>query len=123
MLPVQDRAKLSKEMVELCDGNHPRFMSEEETFFEYFVDEGNSEWIHWNTKVPTWEYPTSEEKPRFARLIIPTLDSVRLESLLGLVTSAGHCCVSACTVHRCTSEIMTGELAHNILVILEVATV
>ncbi len=34
--------------------------------------------------VPTWTYPKNEEKPKFAQLIIPTLDSVRFEKLLHL---------------------------------------
>jgi dynein heavy chain len=50
------------------------------------VEHDTGEWTHWRNVVPTWEYPSSEEKPKFARLIIPTLDSVRLENLLRLVT-------------------------------------
>jgi dynein heavy chain, axonemal len=42
------------------------------------------EWTHWAGQVPTWTYPAAEEKPKFAQLIIPTLDSVRLEKLLHL---------------------------------------
>lgn len=34
--------------------------------------------------MPTWTYPKAEEKPKFAQLIIPTLDSVRFEKLLQL---------------------------------------
>lgn len=41
-------------------------------------------WQHWKYQVPTWTYPKSEEKPKFAQLIIPTLDSVRFEKLLVL---------------------------------------
>jgi len=44
-----------------------------------------SEWNVWSDKVPDWEYPVAEEKPKFAQLVIPTLDSVRLE-----VEPAGH---------------------------------
>ena len=40
--------------------------------------------------MPAWEYPAAEEKPKFARLIIPTLDSVRLDRLLDLVTSVNE---------------------------------
>ena len=32
------------------------------------------EWMHWQTLVPNWEYPHNEEKPKFAQLLIPTLD-------------------------------------------------
>ena len=41
----------------------------------------------WESRVPEWLYPHDEETPKFAQLIIPTLDSVRLEALLGAVTS------------------------------------
>lgn len=34
--------------------------------------------------MPVWTYPKNEEKPKFAQLIIPTLDSVRFEKLLHL---------------------------------------
>lgn len=41
-------------------------------------------WQHWKHQVPTWTYPKKEERPKFAQLIIPTLDSVRFEKLLHL---------------------------------------
>ena len=37
--------------------------------------------------MPEWLYPHDEETPKFAQLMVPTLDSVRLEALLGAVTS------------------------------------
>ena len=90
MLPMEDRPKLSRRLAELGEGNAPRFEDDKETFFEYFVSDDTTDWAHWVDKVPTWEYPHDEEKPKFARLIIPTLDSVRLESLLGLVMSVNR---------------------------------
>jgi dynein heavy chain len=41
------------------------------------VDEATGEWRHWAGAVPQWAYPVSEERPKFAQLVIPTLDSVR----------------------------------------------
>jgi len=32
------------------------------------------EWAHWRHLVPAWEYPKKDEKPKFAQLVIPTLD-------------------------------------------------
>ena len=49
------------------------------------MDEAGSEWIHWQTRVPEWKYPPGGA--RFSQLVIPTLDSVRFEHLLGLVHS------------------------------------
>ena len=48
------------------------------------VTDGECEWRHWKHCVPVWTYPASEEKPKFAQLVIPTLDSVRLEKLITL---------------------------------------
>jgi len=51
--------------------------SESDTIFEYLVDESTFNWRSWHSCVPEWTYPRNEEKPKFAQLVIPTLDSVR----------------------------------------------
>ncbi len=51
------------------------------------MSEANGAWAHWDSCVPAWAYPAAEERPKFAQLVIPTLDSVRLERLLALVYS------------------------------------
>ena len=58
-----------------------------DTIFEYLVREDTAGWQHWRECVPNWTYPKGEERPKFAQLVIPTLDSVRYEKLLGLVYS------------------------------------
>ncbi len=58
-----------------------------DTIFEHLVREDTAAWQHWRECVPTWTYPKGEERPKFAQLVIPTLDSVRYEKLLGLVYS------------------------------------
>ena len=58
-----------------------------DTIFEYLVREDTAGWQHWRECVPAWTYPKGEERPKFAQLVIPTLDSVRYEKLLGLVYS------------------------------------
>ena len=55
--------------------------------FEYLVREDNAEWQHWRECVPSWKYPKEQERPKFAQLVIPTLDSVRYEKLLTLAYS------------------------------------
>jgi dynein heavy chain, axonemal len=45
--------------------------------FEWTVHDATGEWRHWSGAVPEWCYPASEERPKFAQLVIPTLDSVR----------------------------------------------
>ena len=57
---------------------------ETDTIYEYLVSEEDLSWKHWRHMVPVWVYPKAEEKPKFAQLIIPTLDSVRFEKLLHL---------------------------------------
>ena len=37
--------------------------------------------------MPSWKYPKEQERPKFAQLVIPTLDSVRYEKLLTLAYS------------------------------------
>jgi dynein heavy chain len=90
MLPLEDRPKFNAKMVSLCGGNVPNWVDPgNDTFFEYFVNEENTEWNTWVDKVPDWEYPVADEKPKFSQLVIPTLDSVRLEHILHLVSSVG----------------------------------
>lgn len=60
----------------------PPIKNEGDTVFEYLVDEKTMEWQHWEECIPVWVYPKKEEKPKFAQLVIPTLDSVRFEKLL-----------------------------------------
>jgi len=86
-LELNDRKKFHDGMVELGT-NFPDFQ-DDETIYEFFVDAETTQWRHWSSKVPKWEYPAAEEKPRYADLVIPTLDSVRFEFLLGLVASVG----------------------------------
>ena len=57
--------------------------------YEWLVREDGGGWQHWRERVPAWVYPAAQERPRFAQLIIPTLDSVRYQHLLGLVFAAG----------------------------------
>jgi len=86
MLPADDRPKFNAKLCELAKGNVPD-MESGDTLFEYYVNEDNTEWAPWVDRVPTWEYPKLEERPKFASLVIPTLDSVRLEFALNLVSS------------------------------------
>ncbi len=62
-------------------------MEDGDTIYEYVVRDDTSEWQHWRDLVPAWEYPKGVERPKFAQLVIPTLDSIRHEKLLSLVYS------------------------------------
>ena len=105
LLTPHDRPKLDTFLRSLSD-QLPQ-CTENETIYEYFVEESSGsfgEWRHWDTKVPEWRFPTgpplgstsgnggtaaTRKGPRFTQMIVPTLDSVRYERLLGLVHAAG----------------------------------
>lgn len=68
--------------------------SETDLIFEYLVDDATGSWQHWANSVPQWIYPAAEERPKFAQLVIPTLDSVRCDTkcvlLPTFLPAAGH---------------------------------
>lgn len=64
-------------------------LEENDTIYEFLVAPSSGIWQHWREKVPLWRYPAGEERPKFAQLVIPTLDSVRYEHLMSLVHSVG----------------------------------
>ena len=76
-----------------------------DTIFEYLVREDTAGWQHWRECVPTWTYPKGEERPKFSQLVIPTLDSVRYEKLLGLVYSVNK--VSICQIHAANACVLS----------------
>ena len=89
LLTPKDRTGFDTQVRKLTD-NLPMNMPEGETLFEYTVDENTTEWTHWKNLVPVWKYPTGVEKPEFASLVIPTMDSVRLERILHLCYSVNR---------------------------------
>ena len=86
LLDGEDRSAFSGELRKMATKKLPSLQNAE-TVYEYSVDETTLEWTHWRSYVPAWTYPKGEEKPKFAQLVIPTLDSVRFEKLLSLVYS------------------------------------
>ena len=59
----------------------------DDTCWEYFVTDAG-EWQHWTKRVVPWQYP-SDYDPKFAELLIPTLDSVRYQSILQMLVPQG----------------------------------
>ena len=80
---------LPRDLLYLCVVKFCHLLQSEDgdTIFEYLVREDNAEWQHWRECVPSWKYPKEQERPKFAQLVIPTLDSVRYEKLLTLAYS------------------------------------
>eukprot|EP00798_Chlamydomonas_sp_ICE-L_P031303 gene31303-6451_t len=83
LLEMKERPMFDQELRSFAMNMPPR-EEETDTIYEYLVNEEDLEWTHWKSQIPVWTYPKSEEKPKFAQLIIPTLDSVRFEKLLTL---------------------------------------
>jgi len=84
LLSEKDRAAFDAEIRGMGSKQMPPREDEGDTVYEYLVSEETGEWLHWRNCVPVWVYPKKEEKPKFAQLVIPTLDSVRFEMLLRL---------------------------------------
>lgn len=84
LLELEDRSKFNDKLVGI-GANLPPLNGD--TCYEYFVDSSGN-WQHWKTKVQEWQYPTDRE-PKFAELLIPTLDSLRYESMLVMLVPQG----------------------------------
>ena len=85
MLPADDRPKFNAKLCELPRATFPD-MEPGDTLFEYYVNEDNTEWAPW-VDGARLGVPQVGGRPKFASLVIPTLDSERLEYALNLVSS------------------------------------
>ncbi|KAL4452763.1 hypothetical protein ABPG75_008425, partial [Micractinium tetrahymenae] len=88
LLDARDRPRFDAHLRSLTD-QAPEPVLEGDTCYEFMVNEQTGRWQHWRERIPAWQYPAGVERPKFAQLVIPTLDSVRYEHLLGLVHSVG----------------------------------
>jgi dynein heavy chain len=89
MLVPDDRRKFDAKLRTLVAAGVLPKLSAQESIYEYFVGD-DSEWCGWEARVPAWQYPVGVERPKYASLVIPTVDSVRYEHLLGMVASVGR---------------------------------
>eukprot|EP00898_Chlorokybus_atmophyticus_P005691 jgi/Chlat1/6122/Chrsp409S05665 len=88
LLPGEDRSRFDSHLRGLAPDNMPELDADNnsETMYEYVVNDETTAWQHWKERVPEWEYPRAQERPKFASMLIPTLDSVRYEFLLTLAS-------------------------------------
>ena len=129
LLSEADRPAFDSMLREFSD-NMPEPQNEGDTLFEYLVNDENTEWNHWSTKVPSWEYPKEVEDPKFAQLIIPTLDSVRFEALMQLnyatrqptLFIGGPGTAKTCTVNQFTSKFNPDQVANKLLTFSSLTT-
>ena len=81
LLEGDDRKKWDVYMRERAGENvdalFPTVEKEEDTIYDYWVDETSGEWIRW--KADSWEYPhvPHGQKLNYATLLVPTADSTR----------------------------------------------
>jgi len=79
-LEPESRVKLDQYVRKRApDGAMPTLISEEDSVFDYYVDETSFTWKKW--RPPTWTCPTAE-KLDFSNLLVPTMDSTRALFLL-----------------------------------------
>ncbi|XP_048253391.1 dynein axonemal heavy chain 5-like isoform X2 [Haliotis rufescens] len=57
------------------------------TMFDYMVD-NNGSWVHWNSKVTDFLYPTDYE-PEYCNILVPMVDNVRTEFLIHTISKQG----------------------------------
>ncbi len=88
LLGPDDRVKFNAKLRSLAGSGDLLPKKSEATLYDYFVDDA-SDWQLWETRVPEWVYPAGVERPKYASLVIPTVDSVRYEHLLSMCASVG----------------------------------
>jgi dynein heavy chain len=60
-----------------------------DTIFDHALLDACTDFEPWAARVPAWAYPRSPSDPDFAALVVPTVESVRIQTLLALVHSVG----------------------------------
>lgn len=62
------------------------------TVFDYCLDESSITMVPWSTRVPPFSYAASVggDTPNAAALFVHTVETVRLQYLVGLVMKGGH---------------------------------
>uniref|UniRef100_A0A803XX58 Dynein axonemal heavy chain 5 n=1 Tax=Meleagris gallopavo TaxID=9103 RepID=A0A803XX58_MELGA len=59
----------------------------EDTMFDYYVaSDGN--WMHWNTRVEEYVYPSSST-PEYNSILVPNVDNVRMDFLIETIAKQG----------------------------------
>ncbi|XP_018048480.1 PREDICTED: dynein heavy chain 8, axonemal [Atta colombica] len=83
MLELDGRLALQEYLVNHeSNCNWPKY-TEDETIFEYLVSD-DGEWIHWNKKVPEFEYP-SDRILEYYTILVPNIDNTRTLYLIDII--------------------------------------
>ena len=84
LLETDDRRKVDQKLRTLSK-TLPE-CTEEDSVYEFRVNEASGDWEHWGSRVPLWQ-PDSDVRTSFATILVPTIDSVRCEATLELSLS------------------------------------
>lgn len=82
LLELDDRAKMEAFLVEQDNLALPP-IQENETIFEYLVDE-QGQWLHWSKRVEEYQYPP-DYVPEYASILVPNVDNVRTTFLIDTI--------------------------------------
>ncbi|BES88501.1 dynein heavy chain [Nesidiocoris tenuis] len=84
VLELEDRAKLEDLLLNHKSKLKWPSIRADESIFEYLVG-SDGQWVHWNSKVVDYEYP-SDEVPEFASILVPNVDNVRTNFLIDTIS-------------------------------------
>ncbi|KAM6102183.1 dynein axonemal heavy chain 5 isoform 6-T6 [Theristicus caerulescens] len=59
----------------------------EDTMFDYYVA-SDGKWMHWNTRVEEYVYPSSST-PEYGSILVPNVDNVRMDFLIETISKQG----------------------------------
>ncbi|KFQ30560.1 Dynein heavy chain 5, axonemal, partial [Mesitornis unicolor] len=59
----------------------------EDTMFDYYVA-SDGKWMHWNTRVEDYLYPSSST-PEYGSILVPNVDNVRMDFLIETIAKQG----------------------------------
>ncbi|XP_018374249.1 PREDICTED: dynein heavy chain 8, axonemal [Trachymyrmex cornetzi] len=87
MLELDGRFALQEYLVNHeSNCNWPKY-TEDETIFEYLVSD-DGKWIHWNKRVPEFEYP-SDHILEYYTILVPNVDNTRTLYLIDIIAKQG----------------------------------
>ncbi|KER25690.1 hypothetical protein T265_06922 [Opisthorchis viverrini] len=82
LLELDDRLKLQQHLEKNGRLPLPR-CGPNDTIFEFVVDQ-KGEWVHWETRVPLYTYPT-DQTPEYTGILVPNVDNTRTDFLVDII--------------------------------------
>ena len=60
-----------------------------DSMFDYTVDLETGQWVHWQTLVEVYDYPTEGPVPNYNEILVPNVDNVRTSFLVDTIAKGG----------------------------------